>query len=67
MTINRKLAAIFAADVAGYSRLMGIGEEGTFDRLKAHRQELIDPKIAEHHGRIVKTTAAVKLSDDGWA
>jgi adenylate cyclase len=46
---------------------MGIDEEGTLERLKAHRQELIDPKIAEHHSWIVKTTAAVKLSDDGWA
>ena len=45
-------AAILAADVAGYSRLMGEDEEGTLARLKAHRRELIDPKIAEHHGRI---------------
>jgi class 3 adenylate cyclase len=56
MTVTRKLAAILAADVAGYSRLMGADEEGTLERLKAHRRELIDPKIAEHHGRIVKTT-----------
>jgi adenylate cyclase len=56
MTVTRKLAAILAADVAGYSRLMGSDEEGTLERLKAHRRELIDPKIAEHHGRIVKTT-----------
>jgi adenylate cyclase len=56
MTVTRKLAAILAADVAGYSRLMGADEEGTLDRLKAHRRELIDPKITEHHGRIVKTT-----------
>src|SRR5258708_1663265 len=54
--VQRKLAAILAADVAGYSRLMGANEEGTLDRLKAHRRELIDPKIAEHRGRIVKTT-----------
>jgi adenylate cyclase len=54
--VERKLAAIVAADVAGYSRLMGVDEEGTLARLKAHRRELIDPKIAEHHGRIVKTT-----------
>jgi adenylate cyclase len=53
---ERRLAAILAADVAGYSRLMGRDEEGTLERLKAHRRELIDPKIAEHHGRIVKTT-----------
>jgi adenylate cyclase len=53
---ERKLAAILAADVAGYSRLMGADEEGTLTRLKAHRRELIDPKIAEHRGRVVKTT-----------
>jgi TolB-like protein/class 3 adenylate cyclase len=52
----RRLAAILAADVAGYSRLMGADEEGTLERLKALRRELLDPKIAEHHGRIVKTT-----------
>ncbi len=54
--VERKLAAIFAADVAGYSRLIGADEEGTLERLKALRHELVDPKIAEHHGRIVKTT-----------
>jgi class 3 adenylate cyclase len=48
------MAAILAADVAGYSRLMGADEEGTLARLKAHRRELVDPKIKEHHGRIVK-------------
>jgi TolB-like protein/class 3 adenylate cyclase len=53
---TRRLAAILAADVAGYSRLMGADEEGTLNRLKAHRRELVDPKIREHHGRIVKTT-----------
>ena len=52
----RRLTAILAADVAGYSRLMGADEEGTHERLKALRRELVDPKIAEHHGRIVKTT-----------
>jgi adenylate cyclase len=56
MAATRRLAAILAADVAGYSRLMGIDEEGTLERLKAHRRELGDPKIREHHGRIVKTT-----------
>ncbi|HKX07930.1 MAG TPA: tetratricopeptide repeat protein [Stellaceae bacterium] len=56
MTATRRLAAILAADVAGYSRMMGADEEGTLERLKAHRRELIDPKIAEHRGRIVKTT-----------
>ena len=54
--VERRLAAILAADVAGYSRLMGIDEEGTLAALKAYRRELIDPKIAEHRGRIVKTT-----------
>jgi TolB-like protein/class 3 adenylate cyclase len=53
---TRRLAAILAADVVGYSRLMGADEEGTLERLKTHRRELIDPKIAEHRGRIVKTT-----------
>jgi len=54
--VERKLAAILAADVAGYSRLMGADEEGTLARLKEIRRELGDPKIAEHRGRIVKTT-----------
>src|SRR5215213_8262164 len=54
--LERRLAAILAADVAGYSRLMGEEEAGTLTRLRAHRRELIDPKIAEHKGRIVKTT-----------
>ena len=52
----RRLTAILAADVAGYSRLMGQDEEGTHERLKAHLQELVNPKIAEHRGRIVKDT-----------
>src|SRR6202048_176247 len=56
MSSVRRLTAILAADVAGYSRLMGVDEEGTHERLKAHRRALVDPKIAEHHGRIVKTT-----------
>ena len=55
-TATRRLAAILAADVVGYSRLMGADEEGTLNRLKAHRRELVDTKIREHHGRIVKTT-----------
>jgi adenylate cyclase len=54
--VERRLAAILAADVAGYSRLMEADEEGTLERLKALRRELGDPKIAEHRGRIVKTT-----------
>jgi len=50
VSANRRLAAILAADIAGYSRLMGENEEGTLERLKALRRELIDPKIDEHHG-----------------
>ena len=53
---QRRLAAIVSADVAGYSRLMGREESGTLAALKAHRRELIDPKIAEYGRRIVKTT-----------
>jgi adenylate cyclase len=53
---DRRFAAILAADIAGYSRLMSVDEEGTLRQLKAHRKELIDPKITEHRGRIVKTT-----------
>lgn len=53
---QRRLAAIFAADMFGYSRLMETDERGTIARQKAHRSELIDPKITKHHGRIVKTT-----------
>jgi class 3 adenylate cyclase len=56
MSQTRRLAAILAADVAGYSRLMGLDEEGTHERLRAHLRELVDPKIAEHGGRIVKNT-----------
>ncbi len=56
MPAARRLAAILAADVGGYSRLMGEDEEGTLERLKALRREPVDPKIAEHNGRIVKTT-----------
>src|ERR1700732_1673462 len=54
--VERRLAAILAADVAGYSRLMGADEEATVARLKALRRDLADPKIKEHRGRIVKTT-----------
>jgi len=54
--IDRRLAAIFAGDIAGYSRLMSIDEEGTLRQLKGHRKELVDPKISEHRGRVVKTT-----------
>jgi adenylate cyclase len=52
--MERRLAAILAADVVGYSRLMGEDETGTLDALRAHREELIEPKIAEHEGRVVK-------------
>jgi adenylate cyclase len=63
MSQTRRLAAILAADVAGYSRLMGADEEGTLERLKTLRRELLDPKIAEHHGRIVKTTGDGLLAE----
>ena len=53
---ERRLAAVLAADVAGYSRLMGADEEGTLARLKVVRKTLVDPVIASHRGRIVKTT-----------
>src|SRR5215471_24048 len=56
MASTRRLAAILAADVAGYSRLMGEDEEGTLAALKAIRRELSDPKVKEHRGRIVKIT-----------
>ena len=56
MTATRRLAAILAADVAGYSRLMGADEEGTHERLKAHQRELVEPKIGEHRGHLANTT-----------
>jgi adenylate cyclase len=59
----RRLAAILAADVAGYSRLMGADKEGTHERLKAHFRQLIDPKIKEHRGRIVKNTGNRVLAE----
>src|SRR6516165_2897386 len=62
-TATRRLTAILAADVAGYSRLMGEDEEGTHDRFKAHLDELIEPKIREHRGRIVKTTGDGVLAE----
>src|SRR5260370_8731511 len=55
--VERRLTAILAADVAGYSRLMGIDEEGTLAALKKVRREVVDLKIAEHRGRIVQTSA----------
>src|SRR5499425_2105491 len=54
--VERRLAAILAADVEGYSRLMGVDEVGTLAALRAHRREIVDPAIAAHKGRIVKTT-----------
>jgi adenylate cyclase len=62
-TATRRLAAILAADVVGYSRLMGADEEGTHERFKAHLRELLDPKIREHHGRIVKNTGDGVLAE----
>jgi adenylate cyclase len=61
--VQRRLAAILAADVAGYSRLMGADEEGTHERLKAHLRELVDPKIKEHRGRTVKNTGDGLLAE----
>jgi len=63
MATTRRLAAILAADVAGYSRLMGADEEGTHERLRAHRRELVDPKIGEHSGRVVKNTGDGMLAE----
>src|SRR6267154_2058769 len=61
--VQRRLAAILAADVAGYSRLMGADEEGTLAALKTLRREVADPKIKEHRGRIVNTTGDGLLSE----
>src|SRR5262245_25032267 len=63
MASVRRLTAILAADVAGYSRLMGADEEGTHERLRAHLRELVEPKIAEHRGRVVKNTGDGFLSE----
>ena len=61
--VQRRLAAILAADVAGYSRMMGEDEEGTLAALTAHLAELIEPCIAEHRGRLVKTTGDGLLAE----
>jgi len=61
--VERRLAAILAADVAGYSRLMGADEEGIHERLKAHLGELVNPKINEHRGRVVKNTGDGMLAE----
>ena len=63
MASTRRLAAILATDVAGYSRLMGADEEGTHERLQAHRRELVAPKIGEHSGRVVKNTGDGMLAE----
>jgi adenylate cyclase len=65
MSSVRRLTAILAADVAGYSRLMGVDEEGTHERLKAHLGQLVDPKIKEHRGRTVKNTGDWLLTEFG--
>lgn len=63
MTSTRRLAAILAADVAGYSRLMGADEEGTHERVRGHLRDLVNPKIKEHRGRIVKNTGDGMLAE----
>jgi adenylate cyclase len=65
--VERRLAAILAADVAGYSRLMGADEEGTLARLNAHRREFLEPTVVEHNGRIVKRTGDGILIEFGSA
>src|SRR5260370_40622968 len=61
--VQRRLTAILATDVAGYSRLMGADEEGTHERLKAHLEQLVGPKIKEHRGRAVKNTGDGLLAE----
>jgi adenylate cyclase len=63
MPTVRRLTAILAADVAGYSRLMGAAEEETHERLQAHLRELIEPKISQHRGRTVKNTGDGLLAE----
>ena len=65
MASTRRLAAILAADVAAYSRLMGVDESGTLQALRAIRSELIDPTLAAHNGRLVKTTGDGLLIEFG--
>jgi adenylate cyclase len=65
MASTRRLAAILAADVAAYSRLMGVDESGTLQALRAIRSELIDPRLAAHNGRLVKTTGDGLLVEFG--
>src|ERR1041385_7859736 len=63
--VERKLAAILAADVVGYSRLMAENEADTFERLRAHRTELFEPEVAKHHGRIFKLMGDGLLAEFG--
>src|SRR3954471_18462348 len=63
MASARRLAAILAADVVGYSRLMSVDEEGTHEPFKAHCRDLIEPQIQRHHGRIVKSTGDGMLAE----
>src|SRR5881397_3108339 len=63
--MERRLSAILAADVAGYSRLTEVDEAGTFARLRAHRKELFEPDIARHHGRIFKLMGDGLLAEFG--
>ena len=63
--MERKLAAILAADVVGYSALMERDEKGTFARLKAHRTELVEPEIKKHHGRVFKLMGDGLLAEFG--
>ena len=65
MAATRRLAAILAADAVGYSRLIGADEQGTLDRLRAIRAEIVDPSVAAHNGRIVKTTGDGLLAEFG--
>jgi class 3 adenylate cyclase len=65
MASTRRLAAILAADVVGYSRLMGADEEGTHERLKAHLRQLIDPKIKEHRGPTDRASGCAGLHSAG--
>src|ERR1700756_5678005 len=63
MASTRRLVAILALDVAGYSRLMSVDEEGTHERLKAHLGQLVEPKVKEHRGRTVKNTGDGLLAE----
>src|ERR1044071_9857041 len=65
MNVTRRLAAIVAADIAGYSRLIGTDEEGTLSRIRSIRAEVLDPAIAAHRGRLVKTTGDGLLVEFG--